>query len=472
MTLFDAMDLAATNLKQAKLRTLLTTLGVIIGIGALVSMVAFGLGMQKNVSEVFYKNDLFTSIYVSLPIPEMEDLGQMSTLKQKHVQYNAPALNDSTLRAFRALPNVALVHRQIEFPVKVVLMDRSTKTSLDAAPLEMGQYPPYKKMKAGRFFLSDSERTAIIGTDLLKKLKLKISDKKQTLSLEDSIRGFKTISLEQLVGDSITLYSSVPDVGRVMSNPFLFMQQPDKLPFHESRTVLRIIGLLENDETFKHQNKVDLAVPMRTAESIPHLGFSSIQDLMQLGSAGGSQNSGSVYVRTSHVNHVKETEEAIEAMGFRTFAILDQLEEMKTGFLIMDTALGAIGTIALVVAALGIINTLMMSILERTREIGIMKSIGGSDWEVQTIFLMEAGFIGVTGGVLGVGLGWVVTVIANAVANHYFANQGLGQVNFFFIPFWLIAAALGFSICVSIAAGLYPANHAARINPVDALRHE
>jgi len=163
---------------------------------------------------------------------------------------------------------------------------------------------------------------------------------------------------------------------------------------------------------------------------------------------------------------------AVEAMGFQTYSVADQLAEIKKGFLILNTILGAVGTVALVVAALGIINTMIMSILERTREIGIMKAIGGSEAEIQGIFFVEAGFIGLFGGLFGIVLGWMVSRLANMVANYYIIKEGGTLVEMFYIPVWLILGAIGFSILISLTAGLYPARRAARIDPIEALRHD
>ncbi|NLP11173.1 FtsX-like permease family protein, partial [bacterium] len=133
-----------------------------------------------------------------------------------------------------------------------------------------------------------------------------------------------------------------------------------------------------------------------------------------------------------------------------------------------------VGTIALIVASLGIINTMVMSILERTREIGVMKAVGASGRQIQSIFFFEAGVIGLLGGGLGVVLGWLVSRLANWIANIWVAHQGGagGEIDFFYLPIWLIAGALLFSLLVSLLAGWYPATRASRINPVAALRHD
>ncbi|MDZ7743051.1 MAG: FtsX-like permease family protein [Bacteroidota bacterium] len=164
--------------------------------------------------------------------------------------------------------------------------------------------------------------------------------------------------------------------------------------------------------------------------------------------------------------------EEIEEMGMNVFSISDQLEEIKKGFLVMDSILGAIGIVALLIAALGIINTMVMSILERTREIGIMKAIGGSDREIKTIFFVEAGSIGFIGAIFGLVLGWLFTRAATLVINNYIIPDDEVAVDLFYFPYWLILGAIVFSILISLLAGLYPAARAAKVDPVKALRHD
>ena len=128
--------------------------------------------------------------------------------------------------------------------------------------------------------------------------------------------------------------------------------------------------------------------------------------------------------------------------------------------------------IGITLASLGIINTMVMSILERYKEIGIMKAIGASDKDVKKIFFFESGLIGFLGGVFGLALGWLVSMLINQVANHFLAKQGVPYVDYFSFPWWLCLGAVAFSILVSLAAGLFPALRAARIDPVVALRHD
>jgi len=139
---------------------------------------------------------------------------------------------------------------------------------------------------------------------------------------------------------------------------------------------------------------------------------------------------------------------------------------------VLDLFLGIFGSLALAVASIGIVNTLVMAILERRREIGIMKAIGASDVDIKKLFFFEAGVMGVFGGVVGVALGWTIGRIINLGANIYLKRQNFPPEQIWSVPWWLVAGAILFSIIVSLVSGLYPAARAARLDPVQALRYE
>src|SRR5262249_30900325 len=177
-------------------------------------------------------------------------------------------------------------------------------------------------------------------------------------------------------------------------------------------------------------------------------------------------------IKVKQARFTQDVEDGIRHLGYAAFSINDVLRGAKSAFIILDIILSLIGSIALAVSSLGIVNTMVMSILERTREIGIMKAIGASDADIRRIFLIEASVIGLLGGFMGVALGWLVGRIINFGANLYIRSQGGTPGTLFNLPFWLIGAAIGFSIVVSLIAGSYPASRAARLDPIQALRHD
>jgi putative ABC transport system permease protein len=165
-------------------------------------------------------------------------------------------------------------------------------------------------------------------------------------------------------------------------------------------------------------------------------------------------------------------EDAIKKMGFSTFSILDASRSLQQVFKVLFAFLGIFGSLALTVASIGIVNTLVMAILERRREIGIMKAIGASDGDVKKLFFAEAGAMGVLGGIVGVVFGWAIGQIINFGTNVYLKRQSIPPEHFWAVPWWLAVFAIVFALIVSLVSGLYPASRAARLDPVQALRYE
>jgi putative ABC transport system permease protein len=180
----------------------------------------------------------------------------------------------------------------------------------------------------------------------------------------------------------------------------------------------------------------------------------------------------SLVVRLKSPAGAATAEAAIKKMGFNTFSIVDVTSGLRQVFAVIDLFLGAFGSLALAVASIGIVNTLVMAILERRREIGIMKAVGASDMDVRKIFLAEAAVLGLCGGVFGVTLGWAIGRIINFGAGVYMQSQGVPKQDFWFVPWWLVLGALVFSLVASLLSGAYPAARAARLDPVEALRYE
>jgi ABC-type antimicrobial peptide transport system permease subunit len=178
-------------------------------------------------------------------------------------------------------------------------------------------------------------------------------------------------------------------------------------------------------------------------------------------------------VRVENPVLVKDVTKRLDEMGFSSFSIFSQLDEIRTFFLIVNAALGLLGSISLLVASFGIANTMIMSILERTREIGIMKAIGAEDREIKLIFFVEAAVIGLAGGILGALVAWGFDKLANRLIYEFVLKpKNASFIDFFSLPPYLWLGAILFAMAVGILAALYPAARAARIDPVRALRHD
>ena len=164
--------------------------------------------------------------------------------------------------------------------------------------------------------------------------------------------------------------------------------------------------------------------------------------------------------------------DSVEALGFRAFSFAENFEEIQRFFVYYYLGLGVVGIIALITASLGIVNTMVMSITERRREIGIMKSLGAGEREIRLVFLAESGAIGVLGSAVGIFCGWVGTRIVAAVAKMIMEREEMPVFDPFALPVWLIFLSLAFGVIVSLLAGSYPSGRAARVDPVEALRSE
>jgi ABC-type antimicrobial peptide transport system permease subunit len=201
----------------------------------------------------------------------------------------------------------------------------------------------------------------------------------------------------------------------------------------------------------------------------------ALQLARQSGALKEGQTDGyiSATVRVTDPVVLATVREKLKTMGLGSFSIVDQLDEIRNVFLIMNSVLGLLGGLSLLVASFGIANTMIMSILERTREIGIMKAIGAEDREIKLIFFVEAAVLGFAGGVIGCLVATGLTEIANRLAYRFALQpQGAGYIDFFALPPWLWLGAILFAVTVAIVAALYPAARAARIDPVRALRHD
>lgn len=184
-----------------------------------------------------------------------------------------------------------------------------------------------------------------------------------------------------------------------------------------------------------------------------------------------------VIVKADDPSKVIAISDAINELGYQASTPQSMVQSINSFFLVLQVIFGGVGAIALLVAAIGIANTMTMAILERTREIGLMKAIGAKNKDILSIFLGEAAGIGLVGGLGGVIIGWGASALLNIVALSYFASQassGGGTVPTMATstPFWLPVFALAFSIVIGLLSGLYPALRAATLIPVDALKYE
>jgi putative ABC transport system permease protein len=234
---------------------------------------------------------------------------------------------------------------------------------------------------------------------------------------------------------------------------------------------LKIVGVADIDpDSMRGPTRAQVFVPLKLAQSLHVLQLGDLRDTMRGFNAQPTYLTVSVRVRDP--KYVQQVEDGVKKLGFSTFSILDATKSLRQFFAVLDLFLGIFGSLALAVASIGIVNTLVMAILERRREIGIMKAIGASDSDVKLLFFAEAGAMGVLGGVLGVALGWTIGRVIDFGTNIYLRRQQLPPEQIWFVPWWLVLFAVGFAFLISLISGWYPAGRAARLDPVQTLRYE
>jgi putative ABC transport system permease protein len=457
----DTIHLAVRNLRQAKLRTGLTTMGVAIGIASLAGMVSLGVGLQEQLVGRFLDSGVFDVITV---MPQSSSIGRAfggrgggGRRDRGPAPAPAPAaagapeptarpLDDPAISDFLRLPDVRDASPTIVVPVQVTYGAVSEFAAARGVPLSSADEGVFRTPKYGAFFANDTDHACLLMLDLAKHL--------------------TTGDPKDLIGKDLTIgYASANDGGPVgFGMPTLVKQV---------QAAYRIAGIVEREPgpgAIAGPGLSGVMLPLGQARAIDAIVVTGVQQLLH--PSGTTKAFASATVRVKRAQSTKDVEDRIKAMGFSAFSITDALDQAKRAFVLLDILLSLIGSIALAVSSLGIVNTMVMSILERTREIGIMKAIGGSDVDIRRIFLVEASAIGVLGGLTGVVLGWAVGRVINFGANWYIESQGGTTGNLFSLPWWLVSGAIAFSWLVSLAAGVYPATRAARLDPIQALRHD
>ena len=478
MTFADTMRLATSNLRQAKLRTLLTTMGVSIGIASLTGMVSFGAGLQDQLVGQFTRSGMFDTITVTAgggPIGGAGFPGSPGGAGGRGGRGNRgrPAggpdvvLDDAALKKLGTIDGVKEAYPVVSVRMDATLDDFSSALTATGIPMSSRDEGPYRTMSAGAFFANEADTGCLTTLNTARRIDTKDPAKivGKTLRLAYvASRGNTALGNTALGNTALgnTAPPAGPDAAAPGDGPAMQIQRVS--------IDCRVIGVVETTGGPFGGTGGDILMPLGRAASIQAENVANVQSFLRADRRGNSYSS--VTVKVSRPEATQDVAERIKALGYSTLSLADALQGIRWVFIILNSILGLIGSIALIVSSLGIVNTMVMSILERTREIGIMKAVGASDGDIRRIFLVEASVIGLMGGASGLFLGWVIGRAINLGANLYIESQGGPSVTLFSLPWWLVTGALLFSIAVSVVAGSYPANRAARLEPMSALRHD
>ncbi|MDX9992088.1 MAG: ABC transporter permease [Anaerolineales bacterium] len=445
MKFFDLLRLIFGNLNRRKARVALTAIGVVIGTAAVVILVSLAIGLQRNANEQLYGIGDLTQIQVYPAYDEGMYMGGggggMGVADSKSGPASQPKqLTNSALKELLALPNVQ----------EVIPRDF----------MNAGAMIKYERLESWGNVIG-------IGTNNLANLSLEAKQ-----------------GTTELLKGTIIIGSEIP---KNFYDPRLRPgQEPPPPPDLYDKNLKFTYSKADKDG-----NEIRKTVTYRVVGVIKetrgesdwsiYMGLDDVKVINEwaLGKRINNNQTGyaQAIVKVDKVENVLAVNEQIVAIGFQAFTPQSFVQGINNFYMILQIIFGGVGAIALLVAAIGIANTMAMAILERTREIGLMKAVGATNRDVLGLFLGEAAGIGFLGGLGGVAIGWLAGQGLNVIAIVYLAGQTAQQGGpppsiAVYTPIWLPVFALTFSTVIGLLSGLYPALRAATMIPVLALKYE
>ncbi len=449
MRFSDLLTMSVNNLRRRKLRTALTVLGVIIGTASIVVMVSLGIGLNELNRELIESYGSLTAIEVQGDYywGGGEDKGEESFLK------------DDTVQMICGMEHVESVYPILQVQVSLrqgkyssgIQMTGAPREYLEQIPLGQGQLPDR----------DETELQLIYGNAVI-----------QWFSNDNGRdRYWETGELPDVdfmgrpmfvIFDTNSYYQSMEDSG----------EKKVKAP---KKYLVRTAGVVEGGVNDYNDYAYGVYADLELLKSRLRRVFGRNPIPGQPTNKKGKPYNYFVYsslvVNVDKMENVQELQTELNDMGYQTYSRADWMEQSEKQSGMIQTVLGGIGAVSLFVAAIGIANTMMMSIYERTKEIGVIKVLGCDMGVIRNMFLLESGFIGLLGGMIGVALSYGVSCGLNRFLKIGEAMVGMDG-NISRIPLWLSGSAVAFAILVGMAAGFFPSLRAMRLSPLAAIRNE
>jgi len=425
LSLRDLARTAWDNLLRRPVRNVLTAAGVLIGIVTLVAMVSFGVGVQEEVNRNFEMLGL-ENVFISPAFPEEDGFDPFGVTEP------VQPLTPETVAAFRAMPEVQSVTPTLDLPSN---MEISLSYEDEALPIRL----------SGDFGHSSPAGPGIPApAAMLTGISLGEGDTQGLTLIEglaDQLLEDTDLGYEDLINKEVTLTIRLP-----------------RGETKEFRS--QVAGV----EAGRGSNSIGLGLAERIEIKAWWYGR---PDTLQ------TDGYDMLMVRAVDQLAVPIVVEKAESLELEAQSLGVVLELANRVLAIMQALLGSVGGLALLVATLGVANTMMMAIYERTREIGVLKALGATSREVRRMFTADAVLLGIIGGIVGVIFGTLLGRLVDWVGHLYLESEGvvgIGQMSI--VPPWLAIGALVFAGFIGVLGGLYPAARAARLDPVVALKHE
>ena len=445
MSSLDLIRMGIKNLWRRKLRTFLTVLGVIIGTTSIIVMLSLGFGMKEANQNQIEQMGSLTTITVNKAFPGSVDMaGNMGGPSNKEI-----ALDDKAVELFKKIPNVIAVSPIVE--TYGILVDGKYQSYASVRGIDPDVMEDFDfKISEGRLLNNMDELMAVYGGEM----KLSFYNPK------DSGRGVYKEPKIDLMNDRIFFtfdqtYGEKPIEG-------------EKKPIYKEYKIKTAGILAEGD----YDKASSIYLPIKVLQKMI-IEKDKLENINPEPGKKKDKGYETVLVKVNDIKNVQDTQNIIKDLGHEAYSLNDWLEEMEKTSQIFQAVLGGIGAVSLLVAAIGITNTMVMSIYERTKEIGVMKVIGASIKDIKRLFLFESALIGLLGGILGVGFSLLLSFIANKFSGEFGNLIGTGtDAKISIIPIWLSFAAMGFSALIGVISGYYPAKRAMSLSALEAIRTE
>lgn len=451
MRFLDLLTMSINNLRRRKVRTALTVLGVVIGTASVVVMVSLGIGLNALMMEMY-------SSYGSMTAIEIYNYGNNGN---NGTSDNPLYLTDDTVKEFLRIPHVTSASPVLETNVILKQGVYETNTSINGVTREFMEQIPLGQGK-----LPDPKSTEM-----------------EFIYGNAVVQWFQNSKTGKGYWDT----QELPDID-YMNKPMFVIFDTDA--YYQSRSggsgdgtpvkapkkyLIRTAGVVEGGiddyNSYAYGVYTDIDQLKTQLKKIYKKNPIPGQPTNKKGKPYSYFIYNQAYVYVDDMENVTAVQKAITDMGFQANSQMEWIEQSQQTYNMIQLVLGGIGAISLFVAAIGIANTMMMSIYERTKEIGVIKVLGCDLRTIRNMFLLESGFIGFIGGAIGVAISYGIGFIMN----HFL---GIGQImtgqagDISRIPLWLAAAAVVFAIFVGMAAGFFPSLRAMHLSPLAAIRNE
>ena len=449
MKISDLMKMGLRNLGRRKARTALTVVGIVIGTISIVVMISIGIGMNQSFRENLMQYGSFTVINMEKNQVSFDEKGNYSEKKQK--------LNDKLIAKLRQIPHVKTVSPVIGLSVKLKTGNYETESRINVMDADSFEDLEFPKLKNNKNYERSNSRS-----------KIKI------WGGPEAFQGF--------------------------SNPNAATYQPKKVNPEKDRIVMMVY----DEETLPRDDKGNLKIQLKEYATdiaiFDNVAYNEYSYNLYM-DKGQFMNIYKDYVKqlpidkrkkaekrlkeydgikinADSVENVRDIQDAINEMGFKSSSMSDYTKQIESFSKTIQMVLGGVGAISMLVAAISIANTMIMSIYERTKEIGVMKVLGCHIGDIKKLFLFEAAMMGLIGGVIGITCSYVGSYLLNTFggalgsALNMFGGEGESVSKLSVIPLWLPFVASGFAIIIGIVSGYYHASRATKISAIEAMKNE